>query len=138
MNRVYKEYLIPLELYSRLKQSLKYNFNEDNNELVTFVDELPYKLKVEISLFIYEKTYEKISFLHAKSSTYIAWICPLLKPYYNPEKTYIYFEGDAVNCIYFLKDGECGYVLPKHQNLKYIDIPEGDYLGISDIVGSAL
>ena len=94
LNRIYKEYLLPLEVYSSLKQSLKHNYNEEYDSLNQFVEELPYKLRIKVSLFIYEKIYEKIQFLHGKSGAYIAWICPRLKPYFNPEKTYVYFERD--------------------------------------------
>ena len=37
-----------------------------------------------------------------------------------------------------MKEGECGYVLPKHKNLKYIDIQLGHYFGDMDIVGTIL
>jgi len=60
LNRIYKDYFLPLELYQRLKQSLKYNFNQDIDDLNQFVDDLPYKLKVEVSLFIHERTYQNI------------------------------------------------------------------------------
>ncbi len=38
--------------------------------------------------------------------------------------------------MYFLKGGKCGFVLPKHRNIKYIDIHVGGYFGLIDIVGS--
>ena len=40
--------------------------------------------------------------------------------------------------MYFMKDGNCGLVLPRHSNIKYIDIQSGNYFGIIDIVGSML
>lgn len=51
---------------------------------------------------------------------------------------YIYFEGDSINNIYFLKNGECGFVLPKHHNLKYIDMKQGQYFGVIDIVACCM
>ena len=42
LNRIYKEYLLPLELYSRMKQSLKHNYNEDIDDLNSFIDDLPH------------------------------------------------------------------------------------------------
>ena len=50
----------------------------------------------------------------------------------------MFFEGDEIACIYFLKDGQGGYVLPKHRNIMYIKFPMGDHFGIVDIVGSFL
>ena len=40
--------------------------------------------------------------------------------------------------MYFMKVGECGLVLPRHSNIKYIDIKPGNFFGILDIVGSML
>mmetsp|Transcript_36132 Transcript_36132/g.55484 ORF Transcript_36132/g.55484 Transcript_36132/m.55484 type:complete len:216 (+) Transcript_36132:708-1355(+) len=106
------------------------------DDLNDFVDDLPHKLKIEVSLFLHEDTYTKIEFLNKRSKSFIAWACPLLKPFLNPENQYIYFEGDDITCMYFLKGGNCGFVLPKHRNIKYIDIHVGGYFGLIDIVGS--
>lgn len=37
-----------------------------------------------------------------------------------------------------MKNGECGLVLPRHANIKYIEIMPGNFFGIIDIVGSML
>ena len=37
-----------------------------------------------------------------------------------------------------MHNGECGYVIPKYDNIKYIDIPEGSHFGIIDIIGCIL
>lgn len=70
--------------------------------------------------------------------SYIAWICPLFKQFILMEREYLYFEGDEINAMYFLKTGNCGYVLPKYENSKYIDIVPGTDFGMEDIVGSII
>ena len=37
-----------------------------------------------------------------------------------------------------MQDGSCGFVLPKHQNLKYIDIDNGMHFGVIDIIASLI
>ena len=69
------------------------------------MSDLPHKLKIEISLYLHEKTYKKIFFLHDKSVSFIAWICPLLRPYIVTDNEYVYFEGDEVGSIFFLREG---------------------------------
>ena len=71
-----------------------------------------------------------------KSSSFIAWICPLFKPQVVVDFQYIYFEGDEVAHVYFLQEGSCGYVLPKHNNFKYISLNKGNHFGFIDILGS--
>lgn len=80
LNRLYKDFYLPIGLYTRLKQSLRYKYNKDMEDLNEFVDELPQNLKVEVSLFIHESTYRVIEFFQGRSDSFIAWICPLLKP----------------------------------------------------------
>lgn len=43
-----------------------------------------------------------------------------------------------MDCIYFLKKGECGMVLPKHDNTRYVDYNIGNTFGVVDIIGSTL
>ena len=60
----------------------------------------------------------------------------MLKPICVQEDEYVYTEGDEVNCIYFLKVGSVGFVLPRHHNIKYCDYPEGAHFGVLDIISS--
>ena len=43
-----------------------------------------------------------------------------------------------MDCIYFLKKGDCGMVLPKHENTRYVDYKIGNTFGVVDIIGSTL
>ena len=138
LNRIFKEYYLPLDLYERLRQAVKYDYNKDRNDINNFVSDLPHKLKLEVSLFIHEHTYKKIDCFKGRSSAFIAWICPLLRPSFFPENQYIYFEGDDITSIYFLIKGRAGFVLPKYKNATFIDINVGAHFGIIDIVGSIL
>ena len=60
---------------------------------------------MELSVYLYEDMYKGIRFLRKKTQVFISWICPLLKPTVILENEYVYYEGDTVGCIYFLKDG---------------------------------
>jgi len=115
---------------------LKYKYNRNIDDLNEFIDELPDKLKVETSLFVHAKTYREIYFLIGKRTSFLAWVCPLLKPYLSMESSYVYFEGEKILNIYFFKGGEAGFVLPKHRNLKFIDINKGECFGVVDICAS--
>jgi hypothetical protein len=89
-------------------------------------------------LYLHEQTYKKIFFLQERSNPFKAWLCPMLKPMLVQEMQYVYQDEDQINHIYFLQAGECGFVLPKHENIKYINIPVGANFGIIDIIGSVL
>ena len=58
-----------------------------------------------------------------------------MNPEFDLQNNYIYYEKDPVKNVYFLKQGECGYVLPKYHNMKYLNIKEGCNFGELDIIG---
>lgn len=93
---------------------------------------------MELSVYLYKDLYKSLEFLQDKSSSFLAWICPLFKPIIIQQDRYVYFEGDPVDCIYFVKKGDCGMVLPKHENTRYVDYKVGNTFGVVDIIGSTL
>ena len=79
LDNIKKNYNLSEELYVKCKRNLEYNQNNEYDEMNKFLDDLPLKLKVDISLFIYEERYKHIKFLGDKSSTFLQWVCRLLK-----------------------------------------------------------
>lgn len=136
LKRVYDDYCLPIDLYDRVKKSLTYMFTTDMEELNEFMDVLPMALKNEVALFIHEQTYKRIVFLQNQGWSFIAYICPLLKPLYFQKDEYVFMEGDEVTCMYFLKEGVIGNVLPRYHNVKYVDYPVGSHFGVMDIISS--
>ena len=137
LNQAYKEYQLPLDLYIKIKKTMGYEIKKDIHDLNRFVDELPHKLKIEVSLYIYEQRYSRIKFFKERTASFISWMCPLLKPQYFGTNQYIFYEGDEVKDIQFMIVGEAAFVLPSFKNTMYILIESGDHFGVIDIVGSA-
>lgn len=54
------------------------------------------------------------------------------------ENDYLYSEGDIATTISFLNKGDVGFVLPKYNNVKYINVDEGAHFGIIDIMCSII
>jgi hypothetical protein len=76
---LYEQYELPLDLYLRLKQSIKNNTKEEDTSVTELVSVLPGNLSIELSLFIHESTYSKVEFLmNNRSESFLAWICPKL------------------------------------------------------------
>ena len=84
--------------------------NNDEFEL-SFLAEVPQRLKVELSLWIYRKYIEKLPFFKNQNGHFITFVCPLLVPHILPENEIIYREGDLINGIYFLVSGKVGMIL---------------------------
>lgn len=137
LNKIYKQYNLPDELHIRIQKSINYEKKKDLHELNCFVEDLPHALKVELSLYIYEERYNKISFFLGKTPAFISWLCPLLKPAFYADDEYLYLEGDDISQMYFLITGSASFVLPSFSNTRYIDLIEGNHFGVIDITGSA-
>jgi len=45
-------------------------------------------------------------------------------------------EGEAVNYVYFILEGQAAFVLPRYDNTIYILICEGDHFGLLDLIQS--
>ena len=71
LDNIKKNYNLSEELYVKCKRNLAYNQNNEYEEMNKFLDELPQKLKVDVSLFIYEQRYKHIYFFDDKSSSFL-------------------------------------------------------------------
>lgn len=96
LNRIYKEYYLPLSLYENVKKSIKFQYKNDIEDMISFVATLPQDLSLEVTLFIFESTFKQFEFFLNRPVSFIAWICPLLKPLIKQTNQYIYFEGDDI------------------------------------------
>lgn len=80
LNKIYKEFKLPLDLFIKIKKSMGYESQKQMNDLHNFIQELPHKLKTEVSLYVYEQRYNKIKFFRDRNVSFILWMCPILKP----------------------------------------------------------
>ena len=55
LDRIQRDKYLPLDLYLRLKKSLRYKYDRDTEELNAFIDELPANLKMETTPYIHEE-----------------------------------------------------------------------------------
>lgn len=89
-----------------------------------------------MAIHIYKPVYSKVDFLKDQEPKFLSWICPLLKIRVASSYEYIYYEGDELNRMYFLKHGTCDYVLPKYSNQAYVRIEQHSYFGVVDIIAA--
>ena len=60
------------------------------------MDELPYKLRIELAMEIHKDIYTNFAFFYGKEKSFIAWIGPRLRPILASELEYIFKEGDEI------------------------------------------
>jgi hypothetical protein len=68
------------ELFKKLIRSINYDHNKKMRDFDFFMDDLPYKLKIELALEIHKKIYETVEFLKNKDKSFVVWIVKFLRP----------------------------------------------------------
>lgn len=90
------EYKIDPDLYKRLGKSVRYNHSKKSRDFYLFMEELPYKLKVELAMEIHKKIYQTVYFFQGKEKNFIVWIVTLLRPSFINEQEFLYQEGEQI------------------------------------------
>lgn len=80
LNEIKKDYQIGPDLYDQLRRQIKYDHSKNSKGIIEFMEELPYKLKIELSMEIHKDIYKTIEFFKYKDKSFIAWVGPLLRP----------------------------------------------------------
>jgi hypothetical protein len=60
-------------------KALQYGYSQTTQSYVKLLDDLPVKLKVELSMTIHQKIYSGINFFREKEKNFIAWVGPILR-----------------------------------------------------------
>jgi len=74
------EYDFDIDLFNKLAKSIKYDHSKKQRDILQFIEELPHKVKLELSMQIHNKNYSNITFFKDKDQSFIAWISSLIRP----------------------------------------------------------
>jgi len=116
LDSIKSEYHIGPAFYEELRQSLQYDTEKDVTDVIKFVNDLPQRLKIELSVKIHREIIKHIPFFSERSKEFVVFIGPLLKPVRVKEDQYIYKDGDPIKHVFFLTRGIAGYVLQDAKN----------------------
>jgi hypothetical protein len=89
-------------LYKKLVRRVNYDHYNRPDNIDKLMNELPYKMKMELLMAIHSDTYETVTFFKGKNPVFFAWIVYLLRPIHTHEYQYIYREGEQISEIFFL------------------------------------
>jgi len=103
LNRIFRENDLSPDLYYKLKESIEKQDNEtERTEIIDFLEDLPYRLRISATMYLYKDAYTNVQFLYEqKSDNFLAWICPLLVQSFIAMDQYVYYETDLINDVYF-------------------------------------
>ena len=78
LNTIQDEYQIDLDLYNKCVRTIRYDHSKKQKDFISFLEELPHKVKVELAMQIHKKMYETIKFFKGKDKSFITWVGPML------------------------------------------------------------
>lgn len=144
VDQMHQEHKLSPDLYNRLVRLVKYDHMRQSKDAIKLMEELPHKLRFELSLEIHRKMYESINFFKGKDRSFIVWIATVLRPMNVPECEYIYKEAEeisesklpsSIDCglVFFMVEGSAAYVLPRYNNKIYVMLERGEYFGHVDM-----
>jgi hypothetical protein len=70
--------------------------HKKSKDFILFLDELPYKIKIELATEIHKHQFESVDFFQNKEKTFIAWIGTVLRPMSVSEQEYFFKEGEDI------------------------------------------
>lgn len=126
-----KEAKIEKNLISKLKYALRYSTEKTGfswGEKQNLFNELPKKLRYEVSLAMHKGAAKNLFFFTDKDHIVISSIVPFLQPGYIRIHEYVYEKGDYAEEIYFNVKGTIVYRYGK-KNLPMLSVQKGDYFG---------
>lgn len=127
------DYKIDIDLFNQLAKTIRYDHSKKQKDVLQFMEELPSKLRLELAMVIHKSMYSNITYFLDKDKSFIAWISRQIRPMNVDDQDYIYKEGEEVLEIFFLVDGQAGFVLPRFENKAYLNIVKGDHFGHIDL-----
>ena len=93
-----EEYGFSHEIYIKLKKAIQRDIYSPNAfNKISFLNELPHSLKVQLSLFMHASIMKNISFFRDKSPQFLAYVGPYLKSNKVDKGEYIYCKGDPID-----------------------------------------
>ncbi len=80
LNDIQDDYGISIDFYNELSKNIQYNHKKKSKDLLLFMDELPHRLRIDLSVKIHEKMHAHVQYFMKKDKTFICWISNILKP----------------------------------------------------------
>ena len=87
---------------------------------MVFLQELPNKLRIELSQIMHDKVIQNFYFFRDQPSDFFAYVAPLLKPVKFSKNDYLYKCQDMIDEMYFVAKGTVIFCLDKRYGEKEI------------------
>ena len=108
-----KEYHLDKELYDKVRKVIKFDLSRNQKDKMEFLQELPNKLRIELSQIMHDKVVQNLYFFKDQPSDFFAYVAPLLKPVKFGQNDFLYKCDDMIDEMYFITKGTIIFSLDK-------------------------
>jgi hyperpolarization activated cyclic nucleotide-gated potassium channel 2 len=97
LSSIRKEFDLDQEIYDKVRKVIKYDLSRNQKDRMNFLQELPNKLRIELSQIMHDSVIQKMHFFRDQPSDFIAYVAPLLKPVKFSQADYLYKLDDMMD-----------------------------------------
>ena len=115
-----KEYNLDKDLYDKVRKVIKFDLSRNQKDKMEFLQELPNKLRIELSQIMHDKVVQSLNFFKEQPNDFFAYVAPLLKPVKFSQNDFLYKIEDVIDEMYFVTKGTIIFCLDKKYDEKEI------------------
>ena len=120
LSSIKKEFNLEQNIYDKVRKVIKYDLSRNQKDKMVFLQELPNKLRIELSQIMHDKVIQNFYFFRDQPSDFFAYVAPLLKPVKFSQNDYLYKCQDMIDEMYFVAKGTVIFCLEKKYGEKEI------------------
>ena len=120
LSSIKKEFNLDQGIYDKVRKVIKYDLSRNQKDKMIFLQELPNKLRIELSQIMQDKAIQNLYFFRDQPSDFFAYVAPLLKPVKFSQNDYLYKVQDMIDEMYFIAKGTVIFCLDKKYGEKEV------------------
>ena len=120
LSSIKKEFNLEQNIYDKVRKVIKYDLSRNQKDKMVFLQELPNKLRIELSQIMHDKVIQNFYFFRDQPSDFFAYVAPLLKPVKFSQNDYLYKVQDMIDEMYFIAKGTVIFCLDKKYGEKEV------------------
>ena len=97
LSSIKKEFNLDQDIYDKVRKVIKYDLSRNQKDKMNFLQELPNKLRIELSHIMHDSVIQKMFFFKDQPNDFIAYVAPLLKPVKFSQGDYLYKMDDMMD-----------------------------------------
>jgi hypothetical protein len=130
LNNITQEYMININLYKKLRQSIKHEYKNNEKERYLFLASLPANLRNDLSKMMFESTINQHKFFLNQPHDFSYYVLPLLNIRRINRGDILISVGEIIEEMYLVVEGVLGlHMGSMYDSLDLCNIRKNEYFG---------